>query len=56
MIYNFSFNISVSIAIVQAEECGQEELAKCAKPLQSVLSTTDLSFAPKREELDKLCP
>lgn len=38
------------------EDCGQEELSRCAKPLQLLQSTTDLSFAPKREELDKLCP
>lgn len=41
---------------ISAEDCGQEELARCAKPLQVLHSTTDLSFAPKREELDKLCP
>lgn len=41
---------------MRAQDCGQEELAKCAKPLQVLQSTTDLSFAPKREELNKLCP
>ncbi|CRK94525.1 CLUMA_CG008028, isoform A [Clunio marinus] len=38
------------------EDCGHEELSRCAKPLQLLQSTTDLSFAPKREELSKLCP
>lgn len=38
------------------EDCGQDELSRCAKPLQIFQSTPDLSFAPKREELDKLCP
>lgn len=38
------------------EDCGQEELSRCAKPLQLLQSTDNLSFAPKREELDELCP
>ena len=41
---------------MRAEDCGQEELARCAKPLQLLQSTTDLTFAPKREQLDELCP
>lgn len=38
------------------QDCGQEEFSRCAKPLQLLQSTSDLSFAPKREELDELCP
>lgn len=41
---------------VHAEECGHEELNKCSKSLAALKSTTDLSFAPKREELAELCP
>lgn len=47
--------VSVSLRTIR-EDCGQEELSRCAKPLQLLQSTADLSFAPKREELDKLCP
>ncbi|CAO1431686.1 unnamed protein product [Diamesa serratosioi] len=47
---------SVYFTRVRAEDCGQEELVRCSKPLQMLQSTTDLSFTPRREELDKLCP
>lgn len=47
--------LSVTLRMIR-EDCGQEELSRCAKPLQLLQSTADLSFAPKREELDKLCP
>lgn len=48
--------ITVYVSKVRAEECGHEELNKCAKSLQALKSATDLSFAPKREELAELCP
>lgn len=48
----FVFLISVSCF---AEQCGQEELAKCANSLQK-LSSSDLSIAKNKEELDVLCP
>lgn len=38
------------------EECGQEELALCARPLQVLSETSELSFVTKKEELDQLCP
>uniref|UniRef100_A0A182P848 Uncharacterized protein n=1 Tax=Anopheles epiroticus TaxID=199890 RepID=A0A182P848_9DIPT len=41
---------------IRADNCGQEELAKCARPFQVIQSTTDLSIATKREDLDKICP
>ncbi|CRK94530.1 CLUMA_CG008033, isoform A [Clunio marinus] len=48
--------ITVYATKAQAEECGHEELNKCSKSLQALKSATDLSFAPKREELAELCP
>ncbi|XP_053687960.1 uncharacterized protein LOC128737361 [Sabethes cyaneus] len=48
--------ITVTIAKIKAENCGQEELARCARPLQVLQSSTDLSIAIKKEELDKICP
>lgn len=41
---------------VSGEACGQEELSNCAKPLEVLSSTSELSFVTKREDLDKLCP
>ncbi|KAJ6645587.1 hypothetical protein Bhyg_00793 [Pseudolycoriella hygida] len=38
------------------EECGQDELAACARPLQVLTETSELSFVTKKSELDKLCP
>lgn len=52
---NFSLVSLVSIRTIR-EDCGEEELSRCARPLQLFQATNDLSFAPKREELDKLCP
>lgn len=49
---DFSFLIAVSCF---AEQCGQEELARCANSLQK-LSSSDLSIAKSKEELDVLCP
>jgi hypothetical protein len=51
-----TFFITVYATKVRAEECGHEELNKCSKSLQVLKSATDLSFAPKREELAELCP
>lgn len=49
-----SFSFAVSISRAQIDEyCGHEELNKCS--LQ-VNRATELSFAPKQEELAKLCP
>ncbi|XP_039433833.1 uncharacterized protein LOC120416208 [Culex pipiens pallens] len=48
--------ITVNLAKVKAENCGQEELARCARPFQVLQSSTDLSIATKKEELDKICP
>uniref|UniRef100_A0A336MGJ2 CSON001403 protein n=1 Tax=Culicoides sonorensis TaxID=179676 RepID=A0A336MGJ2_CULSO len=39
-----------------AEQCGQEELAKCASSLEKLQSSSDLSIAKSKEELDILCP
>uniref|UniRef100_A0A182K664 Uncharacterized protein n=1 Tax=Anopheles christyi TaxID=43041 RepID=A0A182K664_9DIPT len=41
---------------IRADNCGQEELAKCARPFQVIQSSTDLSIATKKEDLDKICP
>ncbi|EDS36049.1 conserved hypothetical protein [Culex quinquefasciatus] len=46
----------VNLAKIKAENCGQEELARCARPFQVLQSSTDLSIATKKEELDKICP
>lgn len=48
--------MAVSIAQVTTEDCGQEELVQCTKPLQMLSATSELSFVTKKEELDKLCP
>lgn len=48
--------ITVNLAKIKAENCGQEELARCARPFQVLQSSTDLSIATKKEELDKICP
>ncbi|XP_055596464.1 uncharacterized protein LOC129746668 [Uranotaenia lowii] len=48
--------ITVNLAKIRAENCGQEELARCAAPFQVLQSSTDLSIATKKEELDKICP
>lgn len=48
--------ITVNLAKIRAENCGQEELATCARPFQVLQSSTDLSIATKKEELDKICP
>ncbi|XP_058830953.1 uncharacterized protein LOC131689705 [Topomyia yanbarensis] len=48
--------ITVNLAKIRAENCGQEELARCARPFQVLQSSTDLSIATKKEELDKICP
>ncbi|XP_055534677.1 uncharacterized protein LOC129724083 [Wyeomyia smithii] len=48
--------ITVTVAKIKAENCGQEELSRCARPFQVLQSSTDLSIATKKEELDKICP
>ncbi|XP_053680377.1 uncharacterized protein LOC128731293 [Anopheles nili] len=48
--------ITVNVYRVRADNCGQEELAKCARPFQVIQSSTDLSIATKKEDLDKICP
>ncbi|XP_033221896.1 uncharacterized protein LOC117176031 [Belonocnema kinseyi] len=44
------------VASSRAEECGHEELTRCARPLQQITQNNDLSFFPKKEELERLCP
>lgn len=51
---NFCFPFLITVSCF-AEQCGQEELAKCADSLQK-LSASDLSIARNQEELDILCP
>lgn len=48
--------MAVSVTQVTTEDCGQEELVQCTKPLQVLSATSELSFVTKKEELDKLCP
>ncbi|XP_053659468.1 uncharacterized protein LOC128708515 [Anopheles marshallii] len=48
--------ITVNLGRIRADNCGQEELTKCARPFQVIQSTTDLSIATKKEDLDKICP
>ncbi|GAB1869893.1 hypothetical protein CAJAP_10972 [Camponotus japonicus] len=43
------------LASCRGEECGHEELVRCARPLERI-STNDLSLVTKKEELNKLCP
>jgi hypothetical protein len=53
---NYNSFVSVYLTRVRGEDCGQEELARCAKPLQ-VLSTSELTInITRKDELDKLCP
>lgn len=48
--------LSIIVCYVSSEDCGQEELTNCARPLQILQSTSELSIAAKKEELEKLCP
>ncbi|XP_059622897.1 uncharacterized protein LOC132266078 [Phlebotomus argentipes] len=48
--------LSLTIRRSEAEECGQEELARCSRPLQVLSSTSDLTIATNKEELNKICP
>ncbi|XP_055598434.1 uncharacterized protein LOC129748011 [Uranotaenia lowii] len=48
--------MAVSFAQVTTEDCGQEELIQCTRPLQVLSATSELSFVTKKEELDQLCP
>ncbi|XP_070151919.1 uncharacterized protein [Polyergus mexicanus] len=44
------------LASCRGEECGHEELVRCARPLERI-SSNDLSLVvTKKEELNKLCP
>uniref|UniRef100_A0A1B0DBC4 Uncharacterized protein n=1 Tax=Phlebotomus papatasi TaxID=29031 RepID=A0A1B0DBC4_PHLPP len=45
-----------TIRVCQAEQCGQEELARCSRPLQVLSSTSDLTIATNKEELNEICP
>ncbi|XP_070503963.1 uncharacterized protein [Chironomus tepperi] len=47
------FHQTVCLRMIR-EDCEQEELSRCAKPLQVLQTTTNITF--EREELDKLCP
>lgn len=42
--------------VIQAEECGHEELVQCAKPLQVISATSELSFVTNKRELEQICP
>ncbi|XP_058465799.1 uncharacterized protein LOC131439143 [Malaya genurostris] len=56
-VFSMAFvTMAVSIAQVNTEDCGQEELVQCTRPLQVLSATSELSFVTKKEELDKLCP
>uniref|UniRef100_A0A2M4AAG4 Putative lateral signaling target protein 2 n=2 Tax=Anopheles triannulatus TaxID=58253 RepID=A0A2M4AAG4_9DIPT len=48
--------ITVNLARIRAENCGQEELTNCVRPFQVIQSPSDLSIATKREDLDRVCP
>uniref|UniRef100_A0A6B2E887 Putative conserved secreted protein n=1 Tax=Phlebotomus kandelakii TaxID=1109342 RepID=A0A6B2E887_9DIPT len=48
--------LSLTIRRSQAEQCGQEELARCSRPLQVLSSTSDLTIATNKEELNEICP
>ncbi|XP_037033664.1 uncharacterized protein LOC119072520 isoform X2 [Bradysia coprophila] len=48
--------LSVFCDYIEMEECGQDELAACSRPLQVLTETSELSFVTKKSELDKLCP
>uniref|UniRef100_A0A1B0CUX2 Uncharacterized protein n=1 Tax=Lutzomyia longipalpis TaxID=7200 RepID=A0A1B0CUX2_LUTLO len=49
-------HFSVTIRRSQGEQCGQEELARCSRPLQVLSSTSDLTIATNKEELNEICP
>ncbi|XP_051161629.1 uncharacterized protein LOC127281782 isoform X2 [Leptopilina boulardi] len=45
------------LASGRGEECGHEELSRCAKPLQEITRNSELSFFIKKQELDQVvCP
>uniref|UniRef100_A0A1L8DNY5 Putative conserved secreted protein n=1 Tax=Nyssomyia neivai TaxID=330878 RepID=A0A1L8DNY5_9DIPT len=48
--------LSLTIRRSQGEQCGQEELARCSRPLQVLSSTSDLTIATNKEELNEICP
>ncbi|XP_029038277.1 uncharacterized protein LOC114873775 isoform X1 [Osmia bicornis bicornis] len=39
----------------RSQECGHERLVKCGRPFERI-SNSDLSFATKKEDLQRLCP
>ncbi|KAI4504730.1 hypothetical protein M0802_000280 [Mischocyttarus mexicanus] len=44
------------LASCRGEECGHEELTRCARPLKKFSNNNDLSFVTKKEDLQELCP
>ncbi|XP_014598236.1 PREDICTED: uncharacterized protein LOC106783840 [Polistes canadensis] len=44
------------LASCRGEECGHEELTRCARPLKKISNNNDLSFVTKKEDLQELCP
>lgn len=54
MLMCIAFLATVLLKSVYTEECGQEELSKCARPLEFLSSTLDI--ATNKEEFKKLCP
>lgn len=48
--------LSLFTVATTAEECGHEELVQCAKPLQVISATSELSFVTNKKELEQICP
>ncbi|KAI4490695.1 hypothetical protein M0804_003639 [Polistes exclamans] len=49
-------NVGTVLASCRGEECGHEELTRCARPLKKISNNNDLSFVTKKEDLQELCP
>ncbi|XP_012235365.1 uncharacterized protein [Linepithema humile] len=43
------------LASCRGEECGPDELVRCARPLERI-NSNDLSLVMNKEDIDKLCP
>ncbi|XP_014480512.1 PREDICTED: uncharacterized protein LOC106747468 [Dinoponera quadriceps] len=43
------------LASCRGEDCGHEELVRCARPLERI-NSNGLSFVTKKEEFNKVCP
>lgn len=51
----FLFAVVISSVARAHQTCGQEELVRCAQPLQ-VLTDTGLSFVASKKDLEIICP